>query len=91
METIFQNTQWVVTERGMQSRHHVPTYTIPADQLLQASHGHYYWPEHMAEKMWVMTPEFIAAYVAALDALHPEYDKASLDEAIATALRIKAD
>lgn len=91
MGPIFQNAQWTVTERGMESRHHAPTYVIPADKLLEASHGHYYWPEHMAEKTWVIMPEFIEAYVAALNALHPDFDKASLNKAIEEARRIKAD
>jgi len=91
MGPIFQNTQWLVTESGMESRHHAPTYKIPADKLLEAQRGHYDWPEHMAEKTWVITPDFIEAYVAALEALYPDFDKASLDKAIAEAQRIETD
>jgi len=91
MGPIFQNNQWTVTESGMESRHHAPAYKIPADKLLEAHRGHYDWPEHMAEKTWVITPAFIEAYVAALKALHPNFDKASLDKAIEQAERIKTD
>jgi hypothetical protein len=90
MGTIFQNVQWTVSESGIESRHHAPAYTIPADRLLEASRGHYDWPPHMAEKTWVITEVFIEAYVAALEALHPAHDKASLDKAIAEARAIKA-
>ncbi len=90
MGAIFQNAQWTVSESGLKSRHHAPTYTIPADRLLQASRGHYDWPPHMAEKPWVITEVFIEAYVAALKAFHPGHDKASLDKAIEEARKIKA-
>jgi len=85
MATIFQNRQWRVTENGIESRRRVPTYVVPAEQLLLDLHGHYYWPEHMAEKSWVSADEFIEAYVAALKALHPGFDKNSLKTAIALA------
>jgi len=90
MGTIFQNAQWTVTESGMESRHHAPAYTIPAERLLEASRGHYDWPGHMAEKTWVITEAFIEAYVAALKAHHPDHDKASLDKAIEEARKIRA-
>ena len=90
MQTIFQNAQWIVTASGMESRHHAPTYKIPAERLLEAHCGHYDWPGHMAEKTWVITPAFLEAYVAALKALHPDFDQASLDKAIEEAAKIEA-
>lgn len=85
MATIFQNRQWRVTENGIESRRRVPTYVVPAEQLLLDLHGHYYWPEHMAEKSWVAMDAFLEAFVAALQALHPGFDKHSLETAIAMA------
>ena len=58
---------------------------------MEAQRGHYDWPEHMAEKTWVIVPAFIEAYVAALKALHPDFDKTSLDTAIVEARKIKSD
>jgi hypothetical protein len=85
MPTIFQNRDWRVTETGIESRRRVPTYVVPAEQLLLDLHGHYYWPEHMAEKSWVSPDAFIEAYVAALESLRPQFDKDSLNKAIAQA------
>lgn len=82
METIFQNMQWTVTRSGMESRHHVPPYRIPVERLLETHDGRYYWPIHMASKPWVIGQAFIEAYVAALEALRPEFDRASLNEAV---------
>jgi hypothetical protein len=91
MPTIFQNRDWRVTETGIESRRRVPTYVVPAEQLLLDLHGHYYWPEHMAEKSWVSTDSFIEAYVAALESLRPEFDKDSLNKAIAQAVQTQSD
>jgi hypothetical protein len=87
MTTIFQNRQWRVTENGIESRRRVPTYVVPAEQLLLDLHGHYYWPEHMAEKSWVAMDAFLEAFVAALNALHPDFDKVWLKRAIEQAKR----
>jgi hypothetical protein len=89
METIFHNAQWIVTKSGMESRHHVSVYKIPAERLLEAHRGHYDWPGHMAEKTWVITPAFLEAYVAALKALHPGFDQASLDKALEEVRKLK--
>jgi hypothetical protein len=85
MKTIFQNMQWTVTRSGMESRHHVPPYKIPVERLLETHGGGYYWPGHMAKKPWVIGPAFLEAYVAALEALRPEFDRASLNEAVEAA------
>jgi hypothetical protein len=90
MAAIFQNSQWTVTASGIESRHHAPTYKIPAEKLLEMHHGHYYWPAHMAEKPWVISPAFNEAFEAALEALHPGFDRRSLDEAIAEARKLRA-
>jgi hypothetical protein len=82
MEAIFQNMQWTVTKSGMESRHHAPLYRIPAERLLETHGGGYFWPDHMARKPWVIRQAFIEAYVAALEALRPEFDRASLNEAV---------
>ena len=88
--TIFQNSQWTVTKDRMASRKPAPDYKIPATRLLEKNRGHYDWPGHMAEKNWVSTPEFIEAYTAALKALHPDFEKGSLEKAIEEVRKEKA-
>jgi hypothetical protein len=69
---IFTNSQWSVTELGIESATPiiVPSMLIDASKLLQTRTGDaatfYEWPLHMAEKSWVDVEAFNEAYLSAV-------------------------
>jgi hypothetical protein len=69
---IFTNSQWSVTERGIESVTPVilPPMLIEAPKLLQIRSAgtatFYEWPLHMAEKSWVELESFNEAFLAAV-------------------------
>jgi len=63
----WQGRQWAVTSYGLEKRD--GTYPIKAGRFHENLDGNYSWPQHMSEKIWVDTEDFITAWLVAI-ALH---------------------
>lgn len=67
----YQNEQWRVTDRNLESIDPQSEYVIPLTEILKirdtGSAKFYDWPLQMSEKSWVDIEAFIAAFMFALD------------------------
>lgn len=87
--SLFKNSQWEVTERGLSSVSPPARYVyeISKGSLLEragAGNGEYYdWPAQMIPKIWVDADAFIEAYEKAIEIHRPDVDtdllRASID------------
>ncbi len=71
-QTYFENSQWRLERRGIESTNPKRFYQIDADRLGETTERngvvYYDWPLHMAEKDWVNLNEFIEVFDRGLDA-----------------------
>jgi hypothetical protein len=67
---MFVNSQWVVTDYGIEAIGQSPLYQIESRRLVETTRRgaetYYNWPLHLAEKSWVEIELFIDAYAMAL-------------------------
>lgn len=67
----FENSQWAVTEDGLDTIESEPFYEIDAADLVKTVNLdgdiYYDWPLHMAAKTWLDVEAFIEAFTLALD------------------------
>lgn len=68
----FKNSQWVVTDWGLETCPPEAKYEIKASRLLETTTRSgatfYDWPIHLAEKEWVNLAAFAEAFTHALSA-----------------------
>ena len=82
---LFENAQWAVVDWGLTSKNPPAPmeYEILASRLLETGNRGgeecYDWPEQLAEKTWVDTELFLAAYAKALE-LHVGKYKGSINQ-----------
>jgi hypothetical protein len=72
---LFQNHQWLVTERGLTSVQpgSSPPYHIEAERLLlRREGGLYLWPMQVAAKSWVDLDAFEEAYRQAIQLMRAD-------------------
>jgi len=98
---MFRNSQWQVTEDGLEAPGRHSYYVIEARSLpgVDRTTDHYtrsianvpegadlyIWPMHMAAKTWIDMPAFIEAFDAALAYHHPGKKNQALFDATAAA------
>lgn len=78
----YQNSQWAVTEYGLETVAPEARYEIEASRLTETTKRgddtFYEWPVHLAEKEWVDLGAFIQAFEKALE-LHKDRYSLNLD------------
>ena len=93
----FKNSQWVVTDYGVDTVEGQPEYPFEAKRLVdlgRAGQGDLYtWPVHLAEKSWVDIEAFVEVFIKAIEIhkgkytgeVDPKVLGASIEEARAVA------
>ncbi|WP_156373702.1 hypothetical protein [Rhizobium sp. Leaf386] len=97
MTVLFENNQWRVTETRLQTAPGTMQYEIDAHRLLETTprgaKTYYFWPVHMAEKLWVDYSDFQNAFIKAIDLLNGKYegklDSEMLEESLALGRGLK--
>ena len=84
----YQNEQWRVTDRSIESLDPQSEYVIPLSEILKirdAGGALYDWPVQMSEKSWVDIEAFIAAFLFAVNDV--PFDRIMLNSSIEQARR----